>query len=160
MDIQQQTSQMSDDQELAKVLAGVEQQGDQTMQFEATPVSGGPKPDEDKTVLPTPVSVPIVGYNPPSDAPSAGAPSTPPVPAGDLESIKKEALAELRPLVDKLDLAPDEKFDAYLLLLRSTDDKGLIAPAYAAAQAIKDESRKAQALLDVIKEIDYFSAAK
>ena len=161
MDIQPQTTQaLSDDQELAKVLAGVSQQVDEpALNFEETPVAsaasvaaaapgGAPeKPAED--ALPTPT---IPGYEPPIDAPVAST-----APSGDLESIKKEALGELRPLVDKLDLAPEEKFDTYLLLLRSTDDKALIPPAYAAAQAITDESRKAQALLDVIKEIDYLS---
>ncbi|HRQ86584.1 MAG TPA: hypothetical protein PLY16_00570, partial [Candidatus Saccharibacteria bacterium] len=63
----------------------------------------------------------------------------------------------LRPLIDKVDLAPEEKLDTYLLLIRSTDDQALIAPAYAAAQSIADEKRKAEALLDIIKEIDYLS---
>lgn len=76
----------------------------------------------------------------------------------NLEDIRKNALNELRPLVDKLDLQPEEKFDIYLLLLRNTDDTTLIAPAHEAAQSIPDESRKAQALLDVIKEIDYLSS--
>jgi len=34
----------------------------------------------------------------------------------------------------------------------------LIAPAHVAAQNIADETRRAQALLDIIKEIDYLSA--
>jgi len=102
--------------------------------------------------MPAPVA-PVV-------APSFSAPTNSPAGGSDLESIKKDALSELRPLVDKLDLEPQEKFDTYLLLLRSTDDKALIAPAHAAAQAITDEARKAQALLDIIKEIDYFSAPK
>jgi hypothetical protein len=55
-------------------------------------------------------------------------------------------------------LAPDEKFDTYLLLIRSTDDTSLIAPAHTAAKNIPDETRRAQALLDIIKEIDYLSA--
>jgi hypothetical protein len=158
MDIQPQITQpMSDDQELAKVLAGVSQQADdEALQFEETPVvtnSAAPKlgpvvpaPAAEEP-LPTPSASPVVGYNPPATSNTS-----------DLEGIKKEALNELRPLVDKLDLAPEEKFDTYLLLLRSTDDKTLIAPAYAAAQSISDESRKAQALLEVIKEIDYLSA--
>jgi len=75
----------------------------------------------------------------------------------DLETIKKNALTELRPLVDKLDLSPEEKFDIYLLLLRSTDDTTLIAPAHETAQKIGNESKRAQALLDVIKEIDFLS---
>jgi hypothetical protein len=93
--------------------------------------------------------------------PPASAPITAqPLPmSGDLESIKKDALSELRPLVDKLDVAPEEKFDTYLLLLRSTDDQALIAPAHEAARGITDEARRAQALLDIIKEIDYLSGA-
>ena len=45
----------------------------------------------------------------------------------------------------------------YLLLIRSTDDKDLIALAHEAAKAIGDETKKAQALLDIIKEIDFLS---
>jgi hypothetical protein len=80
-----------------------------------------------------------------------------PAPSGDLESIKKDALGELRPLIDKVDLPAEEKFDTYLMLIRSTDDSSLIAPAHAAAQAISDEKRRAEALLDIVKEIDYLS---
>lgn len=145
MDIQPQATQsISDDQELAKVLAGVSQQADDVLQFEETPVQpAAPAPVVAEPIVPEPVIAPVIGYTAPS---------------GDLESIKKDALLELRPLVDKLDLAPEEKFDTYLLLLRSTDDKTLIAPAHAAAQAIADETRRAQALLDIIKEIDFLSA--
>jgi hypothetical protein len=117
------TQPISDDQELAKVLAGVSQQADTAMQFEETPA--------------TVQATPILG--------------------DDLTPIKNEAINELRPLVDKLDLPAEEKFDTYLLLLRSTDDRTLIAPAHAAAQNITDEAKKAQALLDIIKEIDYLS---
>lgn len=79
---------------------------------------------------------------------------------GPLASIKSEALNELRPLVDKLSVSPEEKFDTYLLLIRSTDDTNLIAPAHEAAKAIEDEARRAEALLDIIKEIDYLSRPK
>lgn len=78
-------------------------------------------------------------------------------PTGPLADIKKDALSELRPLVDKLSVSPEEKFDTYLLLIRSTDDSNLIAPAHEAAKAITDEARRAEALLDIIKEIDYLS---
>jgi hypothetical protein len=43
------------------------------------------------------------------------------------------------------------------MLIRSTDDSSLIGPAHAAAQGITDETRRAEALLDIIKEIDYLS---
>lgn len=142
VDIQPQTQQpISDDQELAKVLAGVSQQADDNLQFEETPV-------------PTPTPAPAADA--PAPEPVMPTPAAPAV-DGDLEPIKNEAINELRPLVDKLNLPPEEKFDTYLLLLRSTDDRTLIAPAHAAAQGITDEARKAQALLDIIKEIDYLS---
>jgi hypothetical protein len=152
MDIQPDTTKpMSDDQELAKVLAGVSQQiDDKPLDFEETPLLAPPVAVEPSVVADTtPIQAPLV-------EPEVSAPA----PSGDLDSIKSQALTQLRPLVDKLELAPEEKFDTYLLLLRSTDDTALIAPAYTAAQAIIDESRKAQALLDVIKEIDYLSAPK
>lgn len=143
VDIQPTTTQpISDDQELAKVLAGVSQQADTAMQFEETAAA-----------IPEPIVEPVTE---PEVAPAAFAPSL----DGDLTPIKNEAINELRPLVDKLDLPAEEKFDTYLLLLRSTDDRTLIAPAHAAAQAITDETRKAQALLDIIKEIDYLSNAQ
>jgi hypothetical protein len=43
------------------------------------------------------------------------------------------------------------------MLIRSTDDSSLIGPAHVAAQGITDEKKKAEALLEVIKEIDYLS---
>lgn len=80
-----------------------------------------------------------------------------PIDTSDLDAIKQDALGELRPLVDKLNVSSEEKFDTYLLLIRSTDDKRLIAPAHEAAKAIEDETKRAEALLNIIKEIDYLS---
>jgi hypothetical protein len=156
MDINPQTTQpISDDQELAKVLAGVSQTNDGAIQFTETPVTAT---DPAEPAVDTPLPTPAISDETPDDTVTIE-PAVKPAaaPSSDLESIKNEALSALRPLVDKLDLAADEKFDTYLLLLRSTDDKALIAPAYAAAQAITDETRKAQALLDIIKEIDFLS---
>lgn len=142
VDIQPTTQPISDDQELAKVLAGVSQQttDDATMQFEETPpadaaADAGQAADDALASLSTAMTAAT----------------------DDLAPIKTKAINELRPLVDKLDLPPEEKFDTYLLLLRSTDDRTLVEPAHAAAQAITDEAKKAQALLDIIKEIDYLS---
>jgi hypothetical protein len=59
--------------------------------------------------------------------------------------------------MDKVELPAEEKFDTYLMLIRSTDDSTLIGPAHTAAQGIADEKRKAEALLEIIKEIDYLS---
>lgn len=81
-------------------------------------------------------------------------------PSGDLQEIKREAVTELRPLVDKLDLTPADKFDVLLLLVRTTNDSSLIAKAHETARQIPDESRRAQALLSIIQEVDYFSQNK
>ncbi len=166
-----------DDQELAKALAGVTDQLDSSDQsntglsFEETPTPSGavigspfgtPAADDtaSDSVLPEPM---VVTPEPVADpAPTiatlhaSNLHATP----GGLDSIKQDALTELRPLVDKLNVSAEEKFDTYLLLLRSTDDDSLIAPAHEAAKDIKDEARRAQALLDIIKEIDYLSSDK
>lgn len=106
---------------------------------------------------PAPVN-PLPPKNPAPMAPPMTMPSTPPL--TDLGMIKKNAMDELRPLVGRLDLPADEKFDTLLLLIRSTDDKSLIKPAHEAAQQITDEKRRAQALLDIVKEIDFFENQK
>lgn len=153
MDIQPTNQQaISDDQELAKVLAGVNQQAEEVV---ATPVvdpATAPEPTTEEAEAPVEPTVATTMPDP-IQMPAPVTPAT----TSDLDSIKKDALSELRPLVDKLNVAPEEKFDTYLLLLRSTDDKALIAPAHEAARNIADEARRAQALLDVIKEIDYLS---
>lgn len=150
MDIQPQSQQpISDDQELAKVLAGITQQADEPT-------------DNTPAAAPEPPVVPMPTLEEPEEAqPTAPVPPSPVVSAAsdDLNSIKTEALSELRPLVDKLNVEPEEKFDTYLLLLRSTDDRTLIAPAHEAARNIADEARRAQALLDIIKEIDFLSGS-
>jgi len=149
---------ISDDQELAKVLAGVKQQADDSADAGAATVlpptdGSATATTTDEPVIPEPTPVveePVVTPTPPVVTASPAA-------SGELDAVKQEALSELRPLVDKLDVAPEEKFDTYLLLLRSTDDKALITPAHEAAKAIADEARRAQALLDIIKEIDFLS---
>lgn len=143
---------ISDDQELAKVLAGVDQQADAAVDAGAGTLA--PTVDDTAT-LPDPVAA----VEPETVMPPVVEPVSMPV-TSDLDALKQEALTELRPLVDKLDVSPEEKFDTYLLLLRSTDDKDLIAPAHEAAKGIADEARRAQALLDIIKEIDFLSAPK
>lgn len=153
------TQPISDDQELAKALAGVLPEDDSTtdasnptgMQFEETPTQGdapaapAPAPAAD----PTPAPAPAFDFSTPAPAPAAGDSS--------LDDIKLTALKELQPLMDKVDLPAEEKFDTYLMLIRSTDDKTLIGPAHTAAQGIADEKKKAEALLEIIKEIDYLS---
>ena len=83
-------------------------------------------------------------------------PLSAPALVSDLDELRKKALSDLRPIVDKVELNDEESFYILLLLIRETDDESLLPKAYEAARQIRDEARRAQALLDVIKEADYF----
>ena len=128
------------------------------------PPADGHLPVGHDPIKPGPTPPPVA----PPKPPVAATPPVPPVPpkgpaapdtlGGDpeLAHIKRDAIQALRPLVNELDLPAEEKFNTLLLLIRSTDDKSLIQPAYEAVQQITDDTKKAQALLDIVKEIDFF----
>jgi hypothetical protein len=78
----------------------------------------------------------------------------------DLDEIKSKALKDITPLLDKLNLPPLEKFKTVMMTIQAGDSKELIPTAYEIAGKIDNESEKAQALLDVINEINYFSNDK
>jgi len=78
----------------------------------------------------------------------------------DLLDIKKEALKELSPLVGQLQLPPEEKFKTLMMMIQASDDQALVPMAYNTAHEITDENTRAQALLDVINEINYFMQNK
>lgn len=77
--------------------------------------------------------------------------------ADDLISIKQEALQHLKPLVGHLEQNPEEKFRTTMMMIQASDDQALIPEAFAAAKAITDDKARAQALLDVVNEINYFT---
>ena len=143
---------ISDDQELAKALAGVLPDAP-----EPTPTPEAPAPAPAAEVPAPVVEAPAQPVVAPALPPLPEPTPAPVAPASDLDGIKKNALDELRPLIDKVDLPAEEKFDTYLMLIRSTDDSSLIGPAFTSAQGITDEKRRAEALLDIVKEIDYLS---
>ena len=89
--------------------------------------------------------------------PDSDVPSTDQAPTGELTDIKQQALQQLTPLVGQLDQTPEEKFRTTMMMIQAADNQSLIKAAYEAAQQIKDEKERAQALLDVINEINYFS---
>ncbi len=101
------------------------------------------KPAKAKSEPATPPNVNPLGHN---------------VDSGALGDIRLQVISELRPLVNRLDfLAPADKFDTLLLLIRTIDDSSLIPMAHQTAMAIPDEVKRAQALLDILKEIDFFT---
>jgi hypothetical protein len=98
-----------------------------------------------------------------SNDPLAAAPATPRktpksgAPTDDLLDIKQDALQALTPLVDHLDQTPEEKFRTTMMMIQASDNHGLIKVAYEAAQHIASEKERAQALLDIVNEINYFT---
>lgn len=82
-------------------------------------------------------------------------------PASDeLMTIKQEALQNLSPLLSQLDQTPEEKFRTTMMLIQASDNQSLIQSAYGAAKEIEDEKVRAQALLDIVNEINYFTQHK
>jgi hypothetical protein len=75
----------------------------------------------------------------------------------DLIKLKQQALQSLAPLVDHLDQSVEEKFKTTMMLIQASDNADLIPEAYEAANKITDEKVRAQALLDVVNEINYFT---
>jgi len=78
----------------------------------------------------------------------------------DLINIKHKALTELAPFVDELDLTAEDKFQTVMMVIQTNDDRTLIDKAFKLAHAIEDEKIKAQALLQVVNEINYFTHQK
>ena len=75
----------------------------------------------------------------------------------ELISIKQDALQSLKPLIGHLDQSAEEHFRTTMMMIQASDDQSLIPEAYEAAKAIEDEKARAQALLDVVNEINYFT---
>ncbi|HEX8762728.1 MAG TPA: hypothetical protein VF733_03120 [Candidatus Saccharimonadales bacterium] len=94
----------------------------------------------------------------PSTAPAADTPTTTEEPDTDaLLDIKQQALQQLTPLVDHLEQTPEDEFRTTMMMIQASDNHALIQKAYAAAQKISDEKARAQALLDIVNEINYFT---
>lgn len=74
-----------------------------------------------------------------------------------LLSMKQEALQQLNPLVGHLDQTPEEKFRTVMMMIQATDDHSKLNEAFDLAKQITDDKTRAQALLDVINEINYFT---
>lgn len=89
--------------------------------------------------------------------PIQGAPQNPI--GGDLSNIKQTALEQLKPLLDHLDAVPEEKFDAIMMMIRASDEQSLIKPAFEVAQKIADDKKRAEALLDIVNEINYLTSS-
>ena len=75
----------------------------------------------------------------------------------DLLALKNQALQQLSPLVGQLNQTPEEEFHTIMMMIQASDNQKMLPEAYKAAQKITDDKERAQALLDVINEINYFT---
>lgn len=75
----------------------------------------------------------------------------------ELESIRRDALNQLTPLLGKIEQTPEEKYRTLMMMIQASDDKSLLKSAYDAANEIVDDAKKAEALLGIVNEINYFS---
>ncbi len=105
--------------------------------------------DESK---PVPVSVPE-DTEEEAPAPTINVDSTP----SDLVEIKKSALQELSPLLDELDQTPEAKLNILMMTIQASDDQSLIPQAFETAKKIEGKKPRAEAMLDIINEINYFT---
>lgn len=75
----------------------------------------------------------------------------------ELMEVKKSALQELSPLLDELDQSADEKLNILMMTIQATDDQSLLPQALKIAKQIEDKKLRAEAMLDIIQEINYFT---
>lgn len=121
------------------------------------------QPTDTVTPAPGAPAGPLTGDTPPPFGVVPASDQSTPAPAvagptsDDLLDIKQDALQELTPLVGHLDQTPEEKFRTTMMMIQAADDHTLVKVAYDAAKQITDEKARAQALLDIVNEINYFT---
>lgn len=89
--------------------------------------------------------------------PPAASTAATPASHDELMNIKRQALEELSPLIDHLEQDSEEKFKTTMMMIQASDNQSLVPQAFQAAKEIKDEKKRAQALLDIVNEINYFT---
>jgi hypothetical protein len=122
------------------------------------PEPAGPAEPAPQEESPTPEDEPAENYTS-NDEDGTDTPSqaTTSEASDDLIDLKQEALTKLSPLVDHLDQSPEEKFRTLMMMIQASDNQDLVRQAYETALEIEDEKERAQALLDVVNEINYFT---
>lgn len=108
--------------------------------------TSAPEPIPEPTLEPTPTAEP-------APAPEPAIESTKAIPQ-NTNDIKKSALRDLMPLLDKVNMDANEKFNLYRDIFEELNDHSVLEPAYQAAREIADETARANALLYLVQSID------
>lgn len=73
-----------------------------------------------------------------------------------LYSLRKEVVDSLIPDMEKIEGVDEErKVEIYMTAARITNNSSLISLAYGAAKNISDTVARAEALIDIIQEVNY-----
>lgn len=146
-------------------------------------VAASPAPASAPSAPPTAPAAPTVDMTPPqaaSDTTSADEPMSQPPQIGGvstsiddtqagkttsdpdpqhLAGLKQQALDHLEPLTDHIEGTPEETFKTTMMMIQANDNHTLLEKALASAKKIEDDKARAQAMLDIINEINYFAQA-
>ena len=91
----------------------------------------------------------------PAPAPVVNQPAPEPVPQSlNTSEVKKAALRDLVPLLDRINMDYSEKFKIYKDIFNDLKDYTILEPAYRAAREIPNEVERAEALLYLVQSID------
>lgn len=104
------------------------------------------------TSAPEPIPEPVPTAEP-APAPEPAVESTETT-SQNTNDIKKAALRDLMPLLDKVNMDANEKFNLYRDIFEELNDHSVLEPAYQAAREIADETTRANALLYLVQSID------
>ena len=104
------------------------------------------------TSAPEPIPEPVPTAEP-APAPEPAIESTETT-SQNTNDIKKAALRDLMPLLDKVNMDANEKFNLYRDIFEELNDHSVLEPAYQAAREIADETARANALLYLVQSID------
>lgn len=72
--------------------------------------------------------------------------------SGDTSGIKAEMMRELFPIMDEVEMEPEQKYDVLNEMLKTTGDKEIIKKAFEEVKKFPDKKRKAKELLHLIEE--------
>ena len=106
----------------------------------APEVAPAPESNQETASMPTPtIEQPAVDIAPESTG---------------TNDIKRAALRDLIPLLGKVQMESEEKFDICRDIYNDLKDASVLEPAYQAAREITDDTKRAEALLYLVKSID------
>lgn len=111
----------------------------------STPENAIPTPENTVLTAPAPAGV--------TPAPAEAAPIAN-LDLQNLDSVKANILKDLAPLMDKIHVEPEKKFELYTDMLAENNDASIVGPAYETARQISDEEKRGEALLSLFEKIE------